>query len=60
MVVFKSYTLSYMKPCHEVELKIVQASKGCNVQLEFHEWQGEYVTVPPLCLYIIPTYLNSY
>ena len=45
MVLFKSYTLSYMKPCHEVELKIVQASKGCNVQLEFHEWQSEYMTV---------------
>ena len=37
-----------MKPCHEVELKIVQAFKGCDVQLEFHEWQGEYMTVPPL------------
>ena len=27
---------------------IVQASKGCDVQLEYREWQGEYMTGPIL------------
>ena len=29
-------TLSYMKPCHEVELIIPRASEGCDMGLEFH------------------------
>lgn len=33
-----------------MELKIVQASKGCDVQLEFHEWQREYMTV---CIWLV-------
>ena len=28
--------------------KIAQASEGCDVQLEYHEWQGEYMTGPVL------------
>ena len=40
-----NHTLSYMKPCHDVELIIPQGSKGSDVRLEFHEWQGEYMTV---------------
>ena len=48
-----------MKPCYEVELKIAQASEGCDVQLEFHEWQGEYMTVPPLCLRYYPPIVIS-
>ena len=59
VVVYKPYTLSYMKPCHEVELKIAQASEGCDVQLEFHEWQGKYMTVPPLG-FVLPTHMQSY
>ena len=53
-IVYKPYTLSIiMKPCHEVELKIAQASEGCDVQLEFHEWQDKYMTVPTLGLVYI-------
>ena len=29
-------TMSYMQPCHDVELEIPQASEGCDVELEFH------------------------
>ena len=40
-----NHTLSYTKPCHDVELIISQGSEGSDVRLEFHEWQGEYMTV---------------
>ena len=53
-IVYKPYTLSIiMKPCHEMELEIAQASEGCDVQLEFHEWQDKYMTVPTLGLVYI-------
>ena len=29
-------TMSYMQPCHDMELKIPQASEGCEVESEFH------------------------
>ena len=29
-------TMSYMQPCHDKELKIPQASEGCEVESEFH------------------------
>ena len=35
------HELRYYQP----QLKIVQASEGYDVQLEFHEWQDEYMTV---------------
>ena len=37
-----------MKPCHDVELLISQVYGICDVRLEFHKWQGEYMT-PSLC-----------
>ena len=40
-----NHTLSYTKPCHDVELIISQGSEGSDVKLEIHEWQGEYMTV---------------
>ncbi len=29
-------TLSYVQPCHDVELVILQGSEGSDVKLEFH------------------------
>ena len=40
-------TLLYVQSCHEVELIILQGSKGSDVELEFHWWQGKHITVPP-------------
>ena len=48
---YLNHTLSYTKPCHDVELIISQGSEefeGSDVRLEFHKWQGEYLTVSHL------------
>ena len=31
-----NHTISYMKPCHKVDLTISQASRGCDVRSQFH------------------------
>ena len=37
-----SNTLSYVQPCHNVEVIILQWSEGSGVKLEFHYWQGKH------------------
>ena len=44
-----------MKPCHDVELLISQVYGICDVKLEFHKWQGEYMT-PSLCSMTLPLF----